>query len=345
METEIFWQAIKTNDARFNGTFVYAVNSTGVYCKPSCASKLPKRANVRFFESFKQAEANGFRSCLRCQPKSERANPQVEIVIRACEMLETEESVSLKDLSSELNLSPAHLQKLFKEFIGVSPKKYAETKRLEKFKNEIKKGSDVTGAIYEAGFGSSSRLYEKALENLGMTPRTYARKGENMEIEYAITDTNLGKMLVARTGKGVCAVAFGDDEKTLSENLRNEFKNAEITENSANLKNYVEVITVNMEGTNKTLDLPLDLRATAFQMRVWELLRKIPYGETVSYQNIAEKLGNKNAVRAVATACASNRVALVIPCHRVVRTNGELSGYRWGVERKKRILEKEKIRS
>ena len=342
METEIFWQAVKNNDARFNGAFVYAVNSTGIYCKPSCSSKLPKRNNVQFFESFRQAEASGFRSCLRCQPKAEKANSQVEIVLRACEILEAEENISLEDLSAELNLSPAHLQKLFKEYIGVSPKKYAETKRLEKFKNEIQKGSDVTNAMYEAGFGSSSRLYEKAAETLGMTPKTYAKKGKNMKIEYTITNTDLGRMIVARTEKGVCAVAFGDDEKTLTENLRNEFKNAEITENNANLKDYVRSITANLQGTNKTLDLPLDLQATAFQMRVWELLRKIPYGETVSYQNIAEKIGNKNAVRAVATACASNRVALVIPCHRVVRSNGELSGYRWGVERKKKILEKEK---
>jgi AraC family transcriptional regulator, regulatory protein of adaptative response / methylated-DNA-[protein]-cysteine methyltransferase len=342
METEIFWQAVKNNDPRFNGAFVYAVNSTGIYCKPSCSSKLPKRNNVQFFESFKQAEASGFRSCLRCQPKSEKANPQVEIVLRACEVIETEENISLEDLSAELNLSSAHLQKIFKEYIGVSPKKYAETKRLEKFKSEIQKGSDVTNAMYESGFGSSSRLYEKASETLGMTPKTYAKKGKNMKIEYTISDTDLGKMIVARTEKGVCAVAFDDDEKTLAENLRNEFKNAEITENNANLKDYVEAITANLQGTNKTLNLPLDLQATAFQMRVWELLRKIPYGETMSYQDIAGKLGNKNAVRAVATACASNRVALVIPCHRVVRSNGELSGYRWGVERKKEILEKEK---
>lgn len=342
METEIFWQAVKNNDARFNGAFVYAVNSTGIYCKPSCSSKLPKRNNVQFFESFKQAEANGFRSCLRCQPKAEKANPQIQIVLCACEILEMEENISLEDLSAELSLSSAHLQKIFKEYIGVSPKKYAETKRLEKFKSEIQKGSGVTNAMYEAGFGSSSRLYEKAAETLGMTPKTYAKKGKNMKIEYTITDTDLGNMIVARTEKGVCAVAFGDDEKTLTENLHNEFKNAEITENNANLKDYVEAIAANLQGTNKMLDLPLDLQATAFQMRVWELLRKIPYGETVSYQDIAEKIGNKNAVRAVATACASNRVALVIPCHRVVRSNGELSGYRWGVERKKKILEKEK---
>lgn len=345
MKTEILWQAVKNNDARFNGVFVYAVSSTGIYCKPSCSSKLPKRINVRFFESSEQAEANDFRACLRCQPKSEKADPQVGIVIRACEFIETEEVVSLEVLSAKLNLSVAHLQKLFKEFIGVSPKKYAEIKRLEKFKNEIAKGSGVTDAIYESGFGSSSRLYEKAAEKLGMTPKNYAEGGKNMKIEYAITGSDLGKMLVARTEKGVCAVAFGDDEKILAENLRDEFANAEITQNSANLKDYLEALTANLAGTNKTLDLPLDLQATAFQMRVWEHLRKIPYGETVSYQNIAEKFGNKNAVRAVATVCASNRVALVIPCHRVVRSNGEPSGYRWGADRKKKILEKEKTQS
>jgi AraC family transcriptional regulator of adaptative response/methylated-DNA-[protein]-cysteine methyltransferase len=342
METEIYWKAIQNNDARFNGAFVYGVNSTGIYCKPSCSSKLPKRENVSYFEDSGKAESNGFRACLRCQPQSERANPQTANVLRACEILEQEENVSLEDLSAELNLSAAHLQKIFKEIIGVSPKKYAEMKRLEKFKAEIKEGKDVTGAMYEAGFGSSSRLYENVSEKLGMTPKVYAKKGKNMTINYAITDCDLGKLLVARTAKGVCAVTFGDDEKVLRENLFNEYKNAEITGDNAYLKDYIEAILGNLRGTNKTLDLPLDLQATAFQMRVWNELRKIPYGETVSYSDVAEKLGNKNAVRAVATACASNRVALVIPCHRVVGKSGDLTGYRWGVERKKAILEREK---
>lgn len=342
METEIYWKAVQNNDARFNGAFVYGVDSTRIYCKPSCSSKLPKRENVQFFNSLETAEKQGFRACLRCKPQSETANPQTEIVLRAAEILETEEQISLEDLSAQLNLSAAHLQKVFKEIIGVSPKKFAEIKRLEKFKNEIKKGSDVIGAMYESGFGSSSRLYENVSEKLGMTPKIYAKKGKNMTINYTITDCDLGKLLVARTEKGVCAVTFGDDEKTLKENLFSEYKNAEITENNANLKDYVEAILANLAGKTKTLDLPLDLQATAFQMRVWEALRKIPYGETVSYSDVAEKLGNKNAVRAVATACASNRVALVIPCHRVVGKNGDLSGYRWGVERKKAILEREK---
>lgn len=341
METEIYWKAVQNNDARFNGAFVYGVDSTRIYCKPSCASRLPKRENVQFFNSLETAEKQGFRACLRCKPQSETANPQTKIVLRAAEILEREEQISLEELGAQLNLSAAHLQKIFKEIIGVSPKKFAEIKRLERFKNEIKKGSDVTGAMYESGFGSSSRLYENVSAKLGMTPKTYAKKGKNMTINYTITNCDLGKLLVARTAKGVCAVTFGDDEKTLRENLSDEYKNAEITENNADLKIYVEAILANLSGENKTLDLPLDLQATAFQMRVWDALRKIPYGETVSYSDIAEKLGNKNAVRAVATACASNRVALVIPCHRVVGKSGDLSGYRWGVERKKQILERE----
>lgn len=341
METEIYWKAVQNNDEKFNGAFVYAVNSTKIYCKPSCSSRLPKRENVRFFDDFDGAETNGFRACLRCKPKSEAANLQTKIVLRACKLLESEEQISLKDLSARVDLSAAHLQKMFKQIIGVSPEKYAEAKRLEKFKSELKKGNDVTDSMYEAGFNSSSRLYENVSEKLGMTPKTYAKKGKNMQINYTITDCNLGKLLVARTEKGVCAVTFSDDPAILAANLLAEYKNAEIAENNTNLKDYVEAILANLTGTNKTLDLPLDLQATAFQMRVWDLLRKIPYGETVSYQQVAEKLGNAKAVRAVATACASNRVALVIPCHRVVRSNGELSGYRWGIERKKQILEKE----
>ena len=342
MKTEIYWKAVQNNDARFNGAFVYAVVSTMIYCKPSCSSKLPKRENVCFFDAFDKAETDGFRACLRCRPKSETANPQTETVLRALRIIKTEENISLENLGAAVNLSAAHLQKMFKEIVGVSPKKYAEIKRLEKFKSEIKKGNDVTDSMYQAGFNSSSRLYENVAEKLGMTPKIYAKKGANMKIDYTVADCDLGKLLVARTEKGICAVTFGDDESALKKNLFNEYANAEIAENKANLQDYVEAILANLKGANKTLELPTDLRATRFQMRVWDVLRKIPYGETVSYQDVAEKLGNKNAVRAVATACASNRVALVIPCHRVVGKSGKLSGYRWGVERKKAILEREK---
>ena len=342
METEIYWKAVETNDARFDGAFVYGVNSTGIYCKPSCASRLPKRENVAFFDSVPAAERGGFRACLRCKPQQgEAVDPQTATAVRACAILERGEPVSLAELSAQLNLSAAHLQKVFKEIIGVSPKKYAAAKRLEKFKDEIKNGSGVTGAMYEAGFGSSSRLYENVAEKLGMTPKTYAAKGKNMLINYTIADCALGKLLVARTAKGVCAVSFGDDASVLTENLFNEYQNAAITADQAGLKDYVAALLANLEGTAKTLELPLDLQATAFQMRVWNELRKIPYGETVSYTDVAENLGDKRAVRAVAAACAANRVALVIPGHRVGGKSGSLSGYRWGVERKKAILEKE----
>jgi AraC family transcriptional regulator of adaptative response/methylated-DNA-[protein]-cysteine methyltransferase len=342
METEIYWKAVRNNDTRFNGAFVYGVDSTRIYCKPSCSSKLPKRENVQFFDSFLAAEKQGFRACLRCRPQSDAANPQTEIVLRAAEILASGEQISLEDLGAEMNLSAAYLQKIFKEIIGVSPKKFSEIRRLEKFKSEVRKGSDVTSAIYESGFGSSSRLYENVSEKLGMTPKTYAKNGKNMTINYTITDCSLGKLLVARTEKGVCAVTFGDDERVLAENLFDEYNNAEIAESGANLKDYVKAILKHLEGKNKTLDLPVDLQASVFQMRVWDALRKIPYGETVSYSDVAEIIGNKNAVRAVAAACASNRVALVIPCHRVVGKSGNLSGYRWGIERKAKLLEKEK---
>lgn len=341
MRNEIYWQAVKNNDSRFDGAFVYGVNSTKIYCKPSCASKLPKPENINFFPSNETAEAAGFRACLRCQPKQAAVNSKLQTVLRACEIIEIETDLSLENLSAKFQISPTHFQKSFKEIIGVSPKKYAEMKRLENFKNQIKGGNDVTSAMYESGFGSSSRLYENVSEKLGMTPKVYAEKGRNMQIEYTIVDCDLGKMLVARTAKGVCAVTFGDDEKTLAAKLGDEYKNAEITENNEELKDFIKEISANLAGKNKTLDLPLDLQTTAFQMRVWEVLRKIPYGETLSYSDVAEKIGNKKAVRAVATACASNRVALVIPCHRVVGKNGELSGYRWGIERKRKLLEKE----
>lgn len=330
------------NDPRFNGAFVYGVVSTKIYCKPSCPSKMPKRENVRFFDSNESAAKVGFRACKRCNPNSEMPNRSAELAIRACELL-NEENFSLGFLSRELNVSRSHLQKTFKSIIGVSPKKYAELMRLGKFKSEVKNGKDITGAIYESGFGASSRLYDDVASKIGMTPAVYKKRGKGMKIEFTVVETEIGKMLVARTNKGVCSVTFGESEPAMRTDLEYEYSQAEISEDPINLKEYVIAILDNLAGTNRSLDLPLDIRATAFQMRVWDALRQIPYGETVSYQEIAEKIGNKKAVRAVATACASNRVALVIPCHRVVRSNGDLSGYRWGVERKKRVLDYEKI--
>ncbi len=342
MNNEIFWQAMINNDARFNGIFFVCVRTTKIYCKPTCTAKLPKRENVEFFNTREEAENKGFRACLRCHPKLELVvNPQIENVVWACELLESEQNMSLEELSQELRISPSHLQRIFKEIIGVSPKKYAENLRLEKFKGEIRQGNDVVTAMYESGYSSSSRLYENIGEKLGMTPKTYQKGGKGMKINYTITDCELGKMLVARTEKGVCAVTFGDDESFLSERLFQEYPNAEIKKDETNLKDYVEAILQNLAGNNKRIDLPIDVQATAFQMQVWDALRKIPSGETQSYKQVAESIGNPKAFRAVARACATNRVAVVIPCHRVVGSDGKLSGYRWGIERKRKLIDAE----
>lgn len=342
MDTEIFWQAVKANDVRFDGAFVLGVKTTGIYCKPSCRARLPKRENVAFYESCGTAESNGFRACLRCRPKMANVtDPQVEAVLRACRMIDEHEQFSLDDLSAELGLSPSHLQRTFKQIIGVSPKKYAEAKQMERFKEGIRGGGDIVTAMYDAGYGSSSRLYEKASENLGMTPATYKKGGKGMNIEYTTSDCELGKILVARTPRGICSVTFGDNVVTMLSELQKEFPNAEIAEDAENLGASVEAILNYLAGRSKRLVLPLDLQATAFQMQVWDFLKKIPYGETRSYSQIAEQLGDKKKVRAVAQACAKNRVAVVIPCHRVIASDGKLSGYRWGIERKKALLAKE----
>jgi AraC family transcriptional regulator, regulatory protein of adaptative response / methylated-DNA-[protein]-cysteine methyltransferase len=342
METELFWNAVKANDARFDGTFYLGVKTTGIYCRPSCRARTPKRENVGFFPSVSEAERAGLRACLRCKPKDIKGvDTQVAKMLKVCEMLESDDLYSLEDLAGEVGLSPFHFQRSFKEIIGVSPKKYAEAKRMEKFKEELRTGSDVTTAMYDAGFGSSSRLYEKASENLGMTPTTYKKGGKGMKINFTITDCELGRILVARTIKGLCNVAFADDDDALETNLKKEFPNAEVVKDANVLKDFVDEILRHLAGEKKRLDLPLDIQATAFQMKVWELLRKIPYGETVTYTQIAEQIGDKKKVRAVAQACASNRVAVVIPCHRVVGKDGRLSGYRWGVERKEKILRRE----
>jgi AraC family transcriptional regulator of adaptative response/methylated-DNA-[protein]-cysteine methyltransferase len=330
------------NDARFDGAFYLGVKTTGIYCRPSCRARTPKRENVSFFATWADAERSGLRACLRCRPKSGAAlDPQVRKMLRACELLASEDLYSLEDLAEEVGLSAYHLQRSFKEIIGVSPKKYAEAKRMERFKSELREGGDVTAAMYDAGFGSSSRLYEKASQSMGMTPAAYKKGGQGVTINYSITDCELGRILVARTIKGLCNVAFADDDASLEEDLRREYPNAEVVKDATVLKGFVDEILEHLAGEKRRLDLPLDIQATAFQMKVWELLRKIPYGETVTYSQIAEKLGDTKKVRAVAQACASNRVAVVIPCHRVVGANGKLTGYRWGVERKERLLSNE----
>ncbi len=343
METEVFWKAVQERDARFDGAFVFGVKTTGIFCRPSCRAKAAKRENVEFFEEIKRAELSGFRACLKCRPKkADGADPQAELVIKALKMIEADTEISLEEISGKVGISLFHFQRVFKEFIGISPKKYAEAKRMENFKGELSGGSDVVTAMYEAGYGSSRGLYEKAVAKLGMTPAIYKKGGKGMNINYIITECELGKLLVARTSRGICSVTFGDSESELKSGLEAEFPNAEISKDDHDLGNAVESIIKYLAGKNKRLVLPLDLQATSFQLQVWDLLRKIPYGETRSYTDIAQELGDKKKVRAVARACATNRVALVVPCHRVVASDGKLSGYRWGLERKSKLLAAEK---
>ncbi len=342
METELYWRAVTTNDTRFDGVFVLGVKTTGIYCKPSCRARLPKRENVDFYTSPDDAEFSGFRACKRCRPRdTDSVDPQLAKIIKVCEMIGSEEIVSLDDLAVGVGLSSYHLQRSFKEIIGVSPKKYSEAKRMEKFKGKLRGGSDVVTAMYDAGFGSSSRLYEKAGENMGMTPAVYRKGGAGMKINFTIADCELGKMLVARTKRGICSVTLGDEIVSLRENLEKEFTYAEIAEDDEDLKSSVAEILKYLAGKNKRLIMPLDIQATAFQMQVWNFLRQIPYGETRSYTQVATAIGDKKKVRAVAQACAKNRVALVIPCHRVIASDGKLSGYRWGVERKAALIQSE----
>lgn len=343
-EGEIFWHAVESKDARFNGTFFFGVSTTGIYCKPSCAARTPKRRNVVFFETPKTAEQQGFRACLRCRPDSAAAgDPQVEMALKVCQLIEDnlEENISLESLGEKMSMSPHHLQRTFKSILGITPKQYATALKIKNFKEQVNRGEDVTGAMYEAGFGSSRALYEKAADKLGMTPAAYKGKGKGMKIGYTVADCDLGKMLVARTERGICSVTFGDRENELVEALEAEFSAAEIEKDESSLNEAVKAILSMLEGREKRFVLPLDVQATAFQLQVWETLRKIPYGETRSYKQVAESLGRPTASRAVARACATNPVAIVTPCHRVVRENGDFSGYRWGIQRKREILAKE----
>lgn len=338
------WKIVQARDADFDGAFFFGVTSTGIYCKPSCASRRPKRENTVFFTSRTEAESVGFRACLRCRPAAENSlGAATELVIKACETIEGLSGggeISLEALAEKLNVSASHLQRTFKQTIGVSPKEFADARRFDDFKKQVKQ-TDLTTAMYESGFGSSRALYEKANAQLGMTPATYRKGGKNVRIRFATADSSLGKLLVAATEKGVCAVAFGANEEELTGNLMKEFPAAEIQPDENDLQNYVRAVVEHLDGTRKTLDFPLDLQATAFQLQVWAELRRIPYGETRSYKQIAERLGNAKAVRAVARACATNRLALVNPCHRVIGANGDLSGYAWGIERKRKLLEQE----
>ncbi|MBC7900051.1 MAG: bifunctional DNA-binding transcriptional regulator/O6-methylguanine-DNA methyltransferase Ada [Saprospiraceae bacterium] len=341
---ELRWQAVRSKNSEFDGAFFFAVRTTGIFCRPSCSSRSPKRENVSFFISPGDAEAAGFRACLRCQPKNEYfPGAGAQLIVKAFEFLQSDktEIPTTEEMSANLGVSTGHLQKTFKAMLGLSPKEVLDMMRIENFKQNVKE-SDVTTSLYESGFGSSRSLYEKAGETLGMTPAVYKKGGKNMKIGYTIVDSPLGKLMVAATEKGICSVSFGDSDAELLNELGKEFFAADIAKNDADLNDSVNAILNSLNGEKAILNLPLDLRASAFQLRVWAELRKIPYGETRSYSQVAASLGNPAAVRAVARACATNPVALATPCHRVIAANGKLSGYRWGIDRKQQLLSLEK---
>jgi len=328
-------------DARQDGRFVFAVRTTGVYCRPSCPSRRPRRDSVEFFPDPRQAERAGYRACLRCKPTG--ISSQAQSVMRARQLLDEAEGVlTLAELSKRVGVSSFHLQRLFKRATGLSPREYQSARRMQQVKRGLRKGDDVTTALYEAGFGSPSRLYEKSQQQLGMTPGTYRRGGAGLTVAYAIVPSALGRMLAAATPRGLCAVRFADTATELERELREEFHAATLVRDEAALQPYLAPLLANLRGEHNTIDLPLDVRATAFQKKVWETLQRIPRGETRSYTEVAAAIGDAKAVRAVARACASNPVAVAVPCHRVVRSDGELAGYRWGLARKKKLLSQEK---
>jgi AraC family transcriptional regulator of adaptative response/methylated-DNA-[protein]-cysteine methyltransferase len=332
------WQAVLARDASRDGVFVFGVTSTGVYCRPSCPSRRPRRERVRFFSPPDEAERAGFRACLRCRPRS--TDSRVKTVENICQFLRehTDEPVTLAALGERFGMNPFHLQRVFKSVAGVSPREYTDAIRMKSFKSQLRSGRSVTDAIYEAGFGSSSRLYERSGPQLGMTPATYQRGGKGVFIRYTTLDSPVGRMLLAATDHGVCAVSFGDSDGGLLEGLRREFPDATLRRGDVVLRRWVRALLEQLHGERPLPQLPLDVQATAFQRRVWEHLRSIPYGTTKSYGEVARAIGQATGARAVARACASNPVAIAIPCHRVVRGTGDFGGYRWGTERKKTLL-------
>lgn len=333
------WLAVLARDPHTDGTFWYAVRTTRVYCRPSCPSRHARRENVTFYETPEAARADGYRPCLRCQPDEIGAHQR--LVAHVQQLLDTRyPTPTLAELGEATDLSPFHLQKVFKRVTGLSPKQYAMRARTERLKGELREGMGITPALYEAGYNSPRTLYDPITDQLGMNPLAYQQGGAGQTIAYALTDSALGRLLVAATARGLCAVRFGEDDALVAE-LRAEYPWAELIEDELGLAPYSEALRTHLIG-RRALDLPTDVSGSDFQHRVWEALRRIPYGETRSYAQVAEMVGRPSAVRAVARACASNPLALVVPCHRVVRTGGLLGGYRWGMDRKRHLLDQER---
>jgi AraC family transcriptional regulator of adaptative response/methylated-DNA-[protein]-cysteine methyltransferase len=337
-----YWEATQARDARADGTFILGVRSTHIYCRPSCPARRPLRRNAVFFRTGAEAEKQGFRPCLRCKPHE--TSGAVMLVERAARALagSNEETLRLLTLAKNLGTTQGTLRRAFQQVTGLAPRDLAEALRIKKFKAMLRTGSKITDALYETGYGSSSRVYERSNAQMGMTPATYQKGGKGMKIGYTVTKSPLGKVLVAATDRGVSAVYLGDAESGLVTELRKEYPRAEIAPAANADRKWVKEIVQRIDGKQPRMELPLDLQATAFQRRVWQELQRIPRGKTRTYSQVARALGKPKAIRAVARACATNPVSIVVPCHRVIREDGALAGYRWGLTRKQQLLDKER---
>lgn len=337
------WEALVARNPEAESSFFYGVKTTGIYCRPACGSRRPNRENVLFFDSSTAAENAGFRACKRCQPQTNLPRRQkAEMIANICKQIESsEESISLQQLATAAGFSPFHFQRLFKEIVGISPKQYEMAQRAKKVRHELSENSSVTQAVYNAGFRASSSFYNEATEMLGMQPMDYRKGGAGIAIRYAVKPCDLGWVLVAATEVGICAIQFSDDFKTAIAQLQERFPNAQFYANDLEFDRWVEEVITFIRTPQRELNLPLDIQGTVFQQKVWQTLRVIPLGKTASYAEIAQRLGNPKAVRAVARACATNDIAVAIPCHRVVGSNGSLTGYRWGIARKQALLYRE----
>ncbi|MDB6104649.1 MAG: O-6-methylguanine methyltransferase, partial [Gammaproteobacteria bacterium] len=335
------WEAVVARDRQADGKFFYSVKTTGVYCRSSCPSRLAKRENVAFYTTQAEAENAGFRPCKRCKPgKPSLSESRVAVVAKVCRRIEEAETPpSLTALACEANMSPYHFHRQFKTVTGLTPKQYGIAHRADRLRSQLRRGRTVTEAIFDAGFNSGGRFYETSDEVLGMTPSAFRAGGRNTNIRFAIGQSSLGSILVAKSDKGVCAILLGDDPETLVRDLEDRFPEANLVGGDEEFEKWVSKVVGFVEALGTGLELPLDIRGTAFQQRVWNALRKVPSGSTASYTDIAKRVGSPKSVRAVAQACGANAIAVAIPCHRVVRNDGALSGYRWGVERKRTLLE------
>ncbi len=339
-----WWQAVEDRDAGYDGMFVFAVSSTGIYCRPSCPARRPRRQNVTFYRQPEEAEKAGYRACLRCRPRAIAGSPQMEMVKAVCRYIEQhlDEPITLARLGTAFRQSPFHLQRTFKAVLGITPRAYADSCRLNQLKSNLRAGHSVTRAMYGAGYSSSSRLYERTASQLGMTPDKYRRGAIAAPIRYTLSDSPLGRMLIAATDKGICAIQFANSDEELIHGLKHEFPFASRRRDDEAMQQWRNDLLRQMRGQELSSMLPLDIQATAFQRRVWTYLQSLPPGATRSYSQVAKAIGQPTASRAVARACASNPVAVAIPCHRIVRNNGDMGGYRWGTERKKALLEMER---